>query len=255
MMLMLEWIWRDLRQAMRQLRRAPVFTAAAMMTLALGIGATTAIFTLIQQVMLRPLAVPQPNQLWRIGDVVGCCHASGYTQTDWSFFPWEAYKVLRTHTPAFENLAAFQVGDAGLGVRRHGSAAAVKGANGEFVSGNFFQTFGVAPWIGRFFTDANDQEGATPVAVMSFHAWQAKYGADPSVVGALYQLNGHPFTVMGVAPPEFFGAKIDGGNMPDFWLPLATEPLVTGEASRLRSNGEPWLDLIGRVRAGTNPTA
>ena len=143
--------------------------------------------------------------------------------------------------------------NAHLGVRRAGSPAPVETANGEYVSGNFFRRFGISAWRGRLFTDADDQEGAPPVAVMSFHTWQGKYGSDPSVVGATYQFNGHPFTVVGVTPPGFFGAKIADSDMPDFWLPLTTEPLIAGATSRLKNPRLAWLDLIGRVRPGTNP--
>jgi len=251
--LALDSIWRDLRHTVRQLRRSPAFTATAVVTLALGIGATTAIFTLVQQVMLRSLPVAQPGRLWRIGDDVRCCYANGYRQNDWSFFSWEAYKLFRADTPAFENLAAFQLGNTGLGVRRAGSPAPAKTGNGELVSGNFFETFGISAWRGRLFTGADDQEGVPPVAVMSFHTWQGKYGSDPSVVGAAYQINGHPFTIIGVAPPGFFGAKVDSHGMPDFWLPLTTEPLINGATARLKNPGLAWLDLIGRVRPGTNP--
>jgi hypothetical protein len=121
------------------------------------------------------------------------------------------------------------------------------------VSGNFFRTLGVQPWIGRLMTDEDDQEGATPVAVMSYHIWQGKYGSDPSVVGAGYQINGHSFTVVGVAAPGFFGAKLAGWGMPDFWLPLTTEPLIDGETARLKRPNGNFLDLVGRVRPGTNP--
>jgi len=246
-------IGRDLRHTVRQLRRSPAFATAAVVTLALGIGATTAIFTLVQQVMLRSLPVVQPDQLWRIGDVVRCCHADGYKQNDWSFFSWEAYKLFGANTPAFEKLAAFQVGSAHLGVRAYGSAAPARTSEAEYVSGNFFETFGISAWRGRLFTDADDREGAPPVAVMSFQAWQGKYGSDTSAIGGTYQVNGHPFTIVGVAPPGFFGAKIADGGLPDFWLPLTTEPLIEGASSRLKNNGEAWLDLIGRVRPGTNP--
>jgi len=254
-------LW-DLRYGLRTLRKSPGFTAIAVLTLALGIGATTAIFTLIQQVMLRSLTVTRPDQLWRIGDSDRCCFANGYTQgngddvsqNSWEFFSWEAYKHLRANTPAFENLAAFQVGEANayLAVRRTGSSAPVETRNGEYVSGNFFQTFGVTAWRGRLFMDADDLEGAPPVAVMSFRIWRTKYGSDPSVAGAIYEINGHPFTVIGVAAPGFFGAKIDSEDMPDFWLPLTTEPMIAGSTSRLKNPRLAWLDLIGRVRPGTN---
>ncbi|HEV2494780.1 MAG TPA: ABC transporter permease [Terriglobia bacterium] len=253
----------DLRIGLRMLRQSPGFTAVAVLTLALGIGATTAIFTLVQQVMLRSLPVARPDQLWRIGDAAHCCYSDGYTQgdgsflppNDWSLFSWEAYKLFRANTPAFEELAAFQIGEgnAELGVRRAGSPAPVGTANGEYVSGNFFKTFGISAWRGRLFGDADDQEGASPVAVMSFHTWQGKYGSDPSVVGAAYEINGYPFTIIGIAPPGFFGAKIASSDMPDFWLPLTTEPLIAGATARLKNPRLAWLDLIGRVRPGGNP--
>jgi putative ABC transport system permease protein len=246
----------DLRDALRQLRKAPGFTTTALITLALGIGATTAIFTLVHQVMLKSLPVTNPSELWRIGDKDRCCHWGGYTQGDdgnFSLFSWEAYKHFHSHTPEFTDLAALQAGNAPLGVRRAGSQAPADTRNGEYVSGNFFKTLGVQPWIGRLTTDEDDQEGAPPVAVMSYRIWQDKYGSDPSVVSAGYQINGHAFTVIGVAPPGFFGAKLAGSGMPDFWLPLTTEPLIDGATARLKRPNTNFLDLIGRVRPGTNP--
>jgi putative ABC transport system permease protein len=246
----------DLRDALRQLRKAPGFTTTAVITLALGIGATTAIFTLIHQVMLKSLPVAKPEELWRIGDKIRCCNWGGYAQGDdgdFSLFSWEAYKNFRTRTPEFTDLAALQAGSAALGVRRAGSQAAADTRNGEYVSGNFFRTLGVQPWIGRLMTDADDQEGAPPVAVMSYRIWKEKYGADPSVVGASYQINGHPFTVIGVAAPGFYGAKLAGGGMPDFWLPVTTELLIDGETAQLKGPSRNFLDLIGRVRPGVNP--
>jgi putative ABC transport system permease protein len=138
-------------------------------------------------------------------------------------------------------------------VRREGSRAQADTRNGQFVSGNFFRTFGVQPWVGRLITDADDQEGAPPVAVMSYHIWQDKYGSDRSVVGASYQINGHPFTVIGVATPGFYGAKLAGSGMPDFWLPATKELLMGGDTARLKRPNANFLDLIGRVRPGVNP--
>ena len=260
---LLEHLLLDLRYSLRGLRKSPGFTSIAVVTLALGIGATTAIFTLVEQVMLSSLPVTKPQELWRLGDSADCCHSNGYTQdnanaqNDWSLFSWEAYKLFRANTPAFEHLAAFELGEsnAELAVRRSGSSTPVEPRNGEYVSGNFFRTFGVSAWRGRLFGDADDREGAPSVAVMSFHTWQQSYGSDPSVVGAAYEINNHAFTVIGIAPPGFYGAKISTWGMPDFWLPLTTEPLIGGATSKLKNPASAWLALIGRVRPGTNPKA
>jgi hypothetical protein len=205
----------DFRYALRQLRKSPGFTLTAVLTLALGIGATTAIFTLVQQVMLQSLPVTRPDQLWRIGDQPHCCDWGGYSQDsdgeagNWSLFSWEAYKLFRANTPGFQDLAALQAGNMPLGVRRSGSSGPPDRANGQYVSGNFFQTLGVSAWRGRLFVDADDLEGAPPVAVMSFHAWQEKYGSDPSVVGSTYQINRQAFTIIGVAPGRFHWGEDD----------------------------------------------
>ena len=248
----------DLRDALRQLRKAPGFTATVVITLALGIGATTAIFTLVHQVMLKSLPVTKPEELWRIGDKIRCCNWGGYTQDvdgDFSLFSWEAYKNFREHTPEFADLAALQAGNAQLGVRRGGSQAPVDTRNGQFVSGNFFRTMGVQPWMGRLMTDDDDRQGAPLVAVMSYQVWQEKYGSDPSVVGASFQVNGYAFTVIGVAPPGFYGAKLAGWGMPELWLPITSEQVLAGDVSRLKRANENYLDLIGRVRPGVDPHA
>ena len=102
-------------------------------------------------------------------------------------------------------------------------------------------------------TDADDQEGTSPVAVMSYRTWSDKYGSDPTIVGASYQINGHLFTIIGVAPPGFYGAKLAGWGMPDIWIPVTSESLLGGAAARLKRPNSNWLDLLGRVRPGVNP--
>jgi putative ABC transport system permease protein len=254
-----ESLLQDVRYALRQLRKSPGFTLTAVLTLALGIGATTAIFTLVQQVMLQSLPVARPDQLWRIGDQPHCCDWGGYSQDsggeagNWSLFSWEAYKLFRANTPGFQDLAALQAGNMPLAVRRSGSSGPPDTANGEYVSGNFFHTLGVSAWRGRLFVDDDDLEGAPPVAVMSFHAWQEKYGSDPSVVGSTYQINRQAFTIIGVAPAGFIGAKMTSWGLPDIWMPLTAEPLMLGKTARIKNGRVDWLDLIGRVRPGTNP--
>jgi hypothetical protein len=208
--------------------------------------------------MLKSLPGAKPDELWRIGDKIRCCNWGGYVQGDdgdFALFSWEAYKMFRDHTPEFTDLAALQAGNAPLGVRRVGSQAQADTRNGEYVSGNFFRTFGVQPWAGRLLTEADDQEGAPLVAVMSYRIWKEKYGSDPSVVGANYQINGQPFTVIGVAAPGFYGAKLAGWGMPDLWLPLTTELLIDESTSRLKRPNGNFLDLIGRVRPGVNSKA
>ena len=257
----LESLLQDVRYALRQLGKSPGFTLTAVLTLALGIGATTAIFTLVQQVMLQSLPVARPDQLWRIGDQPHCCDWGGYSQDsddesgNWSLFSWEAYNLFRANTPGFQDLAALQAGNMPLGVQRSGSSGPLDTANGQYVSGNFFQTLGVSAWRGRLFVDADDLEGAPPVAVMSFHAWQEKYGSDPSVVGSTFRINRQAFTIIGVAPAGFIGAKMTSWGMPDIWMPLTAEPLMLGTTARIKNTRVDWLDLIGRVRAGTNPKA
>src|SRR5579871_479683 len=248
----------DLRQALRQLRKTPAVTLTAIIILTLGIGATTAIFTLVDQLLLKSLPVAKPDELWRIGDRVRCCNWGGYTQGDdgdFSLFSGEAYRNFRELTPEFADLAALQAGNTPLGIRRAGSRAPADTYNGEYVSGNFFRTFGVQPWVGRLLTDADDREGAPSVAVMSYRTWHEKYGADPSIVGAGYQINGHPFTVIGVAPPGFYGAKLAGWGMPDFWMPLTAELIIDGATARLKRPNSGFLDLLGRVRPGVDARA
>src|SRR5882757_6937813 len=132
----------NLREALRQIRKAPGFTTTAVITLALGIGATTAIFTLVHQVMLKSLPVTKPEELWRIGDKIRCCNWGGYTQGsdgDFSLFSWEAYRNFRANSPEFAELAALQAGNANLGVRKPGSQSHADTRNGQYVSGNFFK--------------------------------------------------------------------------------------------------------------------
>jgi hypothetical protein len=208
----------------------------------------------VQQVLLKSLPVTKPEELWRIGDKMHCCSWGGYTQDgDFTLFSWDLYRNFRLHTPGFGELAAFQASDQGLGVRLAGGSQQAEPRSGQFVSGNFFQTFGVRAWIGRVMTDSDDQESASPVAVMSYQVWKEKYGSNPSVAGTIFQIDGHPFTVIGVTPPGFYGASLKGWDMPDFWLPLATEPLLNGTTSLLKIPGQSWLNLIGRMQPGTNP--
>jgi predicted permease len=246
----------DLRYTLRQLRKSPGFTLTSIITLALGIGATTAIFTLVHAVLLKSLPVTRPDELWRIGKKVHCCNWGGYTQwEEFSLFNNELYHRFKDNTPAFDELAAFQGGNTGLGVRRAGSTQPAETRNGQFVSGNFFSTFGVGAWAGRLLNPSDDREGAPPVAVLSYHGWKEKFNSDPTVVGSVFLFNNNPFTIVGVAAPGFFGADLRGWSMPEIWMPLSAEPLIDMKPARLTEPRANWLDIIGRVKPGTDPKA
>jgi predicted permease len=239
----------DIRYALRQFAHAPGFTATAVLTLALGIGATTAIFTLVHAVLLKSLPVAKPSELYRVGDVENCC-VNGGLQDNWSLFSYDKYKTFRDGTPGFLELAAFQAGRSLIGVRRNGSNQPAESQRSEYISGNYFSMFGIGAYAGRVITPQDDRKGAEPVAVMSYRTWQQKYGQDPSVIGASFTMNGQPFTVVGIGPPGFFGDRIE--SAPAFWLPLADEPLINASSSILDFPEQDWLDLIGRVAPGTD---
>jgi predicted permease len=249
------WLWlehtmQDIRHALRRLRKSPVFTATAILTLALGIGATTSIFTLVNAVLLKSLPVAKPDQLYRLGRETHCCVWGGYNQDkEFSIVSFELYKHFRDNTQGFEELAAFQGGGTFIGVRRAHSAGTAKSRRGEFVSGNYFAMFGVSAYAGRALTIADDKPGAPPTAMMSYRLWEQEYGHDPAVIGGVFNINDKPFTVVGIAPPNFFGDRLRN-QPPELYLPLAAEPLVQGDSSLLQQPSAHWLDLIGRVRTG-----
>ncbi len=240
----------DARYSLRQLRKTPGFTMTAVLTLALGIGANTAIFTLVHAVLLKNLPVVDPKSLVRLGDKEDCCNM-GLTsfESDYTVFSYEGYKYLRDHTPEFEELAAMQAGAADLSVRRALVDASSQSSLGEFVSGNYFQTFGIQPSIGRVLTPSDDREGAQPVAVMSYQAWQRDYAGDPSVIGSTFFMNTHPLTVIGVTPEAFYGDRMSE-RPPDFFLPISQEPALGIYGAR-NNPYLGWLYLIGRVKPGT----
>ncbi len=248
----LEALIQDTRHAIRRLRMAPVFTIATVLTLALGIGATTSIFSLVHAVLLKSLPVENPAQLYRLGRESHCCYLGGYSQDhEWSLVSYELYNYFRDNTRGFAELAAFQAQTPILGVRRSDHAESAQSCAGEFVSGNYFKMFGIGPYAGRVFTSADDRPNAPPVAVMSYRLWQDHYASDPSIVGAVFNLDDKPFTVVGIAPPAFFGDTLRN-PAPDFFLPLNAEPYVDIEAD-LKLPFQNWLELIGRVRPGVNP--
>ena len=240
----------SIRYALRQFRFSPVFTVAAVLTLALGIGGTTAIFTLIHAVMLRSLPVADPSTLYRIGDGEDCC-VEGGPQDRWGMYSFPLFERLRANTPEFEQLTAFQAGGARMSVRRQGVDIAARPLRSEYVTGNYFSTFGVGAFGGRVFTPDDDTPSAAPVVVISHHVWQTVYGSDAAVIGSTFIIEGHPFTVVGVTPPGFFGETLRG-NPPDLWIPLQQEPVITGGNGLLRQPVSAWLRAIGRLKPGAS---
>ncbi len=230
------------------MRKAPAFTVTAVLTLALGIGATTSIFTLVHAVLLKSLAVANPGELYRLGKESRCCYWGGYSQDkEFSLVSYDLYKYFRDNTEGFAELAAFGASEELFGVRRSGSSEAAQSYPGEFVSGNYFTMFGIRAYAGRCLTPADDRPGAPPVAVMSYRLWQQRYGSDPSVIGGVFNLDDKPFTVVGITPPGFFGDTLRN-DPPDFFLPLANRE---GDDDLTKPDSY-WLDLIGRIRPGAS---
>ena len=245
-----ETLTQDARYTLRRLRKSPAFTITVILTLALGIGATTSIFTLAHAVLLKSLAVANPAELYRLGTEARCCYWPAYSQDkEFSIVSYDLYKHFRDNTPGFAELAAFQAGGALFGVRRAGGQESAQSLPGEFVSGNYFTMFGVRPYAGRLLTPDDDRPGAPLVAVMSYRLWRERYGADARVIGGVFNLDQKPVTVVGIAPPSFFGDKLRA-IPPDLFLPLNSEPVVENDNDL--NQAEAWLDLIGRIRPGVN---
>jgi predicted permease len=245
-------VMQDVRYAVRRLRQSPGFTVVCVITLALGIGANTAIFTLIDAVMLKSLPVASPKQLYRLGNGSNCCVLGGF-QDNWAIYSYYLYEHFRDHTPEFSEMAAFQGGLPSLSVRRSGASGPAAPYFGEFVSGNYFSMFGIGAFAGRMITPEDDKANASPVVVMSYRTWQQQFGLDPSLIGTTFTINTVPYTLAGIAPPGFFGDSLRP-DPPDFWLPLATEPTLNGQNSLLH-RGFHWLYVIGRLKPGARPAS
>jgi predicted permease len=240
----------DVRYSLRHIRLSPLFTITVVLTLGLGIGATTAIFSLIYTVMLKPLPVSDPGSLYRIGTGKTCCYSNDL-QGEWGIFSYDFYQRLRRSTPQFEQIAAFQAEPHILSVRYGSHVEQAQALLGEYVSGNYFQTLGVQAFAGRLFTISDDQRNSAPVAVMSYRTWQDHFGGDPSVVNADFTFEGFNFKVVGITPPGFYGETMS--NIPPaLWIPLQTEYLTDAEASYNLLPSSAWLRLIGRVRQGAH---
>jgi macrolide transport system ATP-binding/permease protein len=246
-------LMQDLGYAFRQLRKTKGFTTTVLLTLALGIGANSAIFTLVNAILLHNLPVADPKTLVRIGDQDDCCVNNGWNDNgDYSLFATDTYYMLKKNLPEFEELAAMESGYAWrpITVRRSGPQTMAKSVAGTFVSGNYFRVFGLSPAIGRLFTDTDDQKGAPITAVMSYDAWMQDYAGDPGVIGSAFYINTKAATVIGVAPKGFYGDRIDT-NPPKYYLPMNSMDAVIG-APYFTDPDTQWAYIIGRIRPGTS---
>ncbi len=245
-----------IRYGFRQLLRNPGFTVVAVLTLALGIGANTAIFTLVYGVMLKQLPVSHPGQLYRVGEGENYCCEWGGLQNSWGTFDYPFYKQLRDHDGSFDQLAAFSGGNPTFSIRLPQSSQAAQTIDGEYVSGNYFSTLGIDASSGRLVTPFDDNENSAPVAVVGYRAWQNQFASDPSIVGRKVLINELPFTIIGVAAPGFNGDRLTQ-SPPSLWVPLSQEPILEGNGrkSLLYSSGDAWLYVIGRLNAGQAPKA
>ncbi|MGH9773061.1 MAG: ABC transporter permease, partial [Candidatus Acidiferrales bacterium] len=243
-----ETLLRDITYALRNFRKSPGFTITAIATLALGIGGTTAIFSLIDDVMLRSLPVADPASLYRIGSGYDCCE-DGSPQGQWGMYSFALFKKLKAALPEFEQVTAFQSSPWTLSVRRTKRERIARPLRVEFVTGNYFSTFGIHPFAGRLLSPDDDRTSAVPVAVLSYRTWKGVYAGDPSVIGSTYLVKDKPFTIIGIAPPGFFGETLRS-DPPELWLPLHQEPLIDGHHELLNHSWEAWLRVIGRLRPG-----
>ncbi|HYU98010.1 MAG TPA: ABC transporter permease [Pyrinomonadaceae bacterium] len=249
----MENLFKDIRYGFRGLLKRPAFTIVALMILALGIGANTAIFTLLNAVVLKTLPVNKPEELVLFNDTsdegTSTMSEGDVPVARSRRFSYASYRYFREHDPSFQELSAFRSGESRMSVRRTdvpGDTA--QRASAHLVSGNYFTVLGVNAMQGRVLTNEDDSPAAPPAAVISHGYWEQKLNRDPQIVGKSILLNGTTFTIVGVMPPQFFGIRVR--RSPDFWLPLVFQPQVELRKSYLEDKNVYWLNMIGRLKPG-----
>jgi predicted permease len=239
---------KDIRYGLRSLRKRPGFALVAIITLGLGIGANTAIFTLVNAVLLKQLPVSKPEELVLFSSATG--EGTSIDDTPragrWDRYSYASYQHLRAHNQSFQDVTAVRSGSARLSVRGIGSGDTAQRASGQLVAGNYFSVLGVTAMRGRVLMPSDDAPNAQPAAVVSFNYWQQQLSSDPTIVNKTLVINGTNFTVVGITPPEFFGERIR--RSPDFWLPLAFQPQVELRRSYLEDPQVYFLTPIGRLK-------
>ncbi len=235
----------DVRYALRQFRNNPGFTLTAVLTLALGIGANTAIFTLLDQALLRSLPVKDPAALVLLrnsGTDEGHLHDYGGERGD--YFSYPMYRDLRDKNATFDGLIATTRADTGVLWKNNPGLAKT-----ELVSGNYFDVLGVHPAAGRLFVQSDDlQPDANPIVALSYGYWQRRFGSDPQVIGQAILVNGHPFTVIGVTAPAFQSVQM--GYVPDIFVPMTMKKVITPGEDDLLNRRSRWMNIAGRLKPG-----
>jgi putative ABC transport system permease protein len=240
-------LWQDVRYGLRMLAKTPGFTAIAVLTLALGIGANTGIFSVLRQVLLQRLPVPNPQQLVLVyspGEKHGHVSSNENSSSGAESFSYPMYKDLRDNNSVFSGLAANAHFPVSVAFRGN-----TERAGAEIVSGNFFDTLEVQPALGRLLLPSDTAaEGSNPVVVLGYGYWKKRFGADPSVLNQSLLVNDHPMTIVGVLRPGFDG--IDLGRIPDLYIPVTMKPVITPNWSGLSNHNDYWITLIGRLKPG-----
>ncbi len=241
----METIFQNIRYAFRQLRKYPGFTLVAVVTLALGIGANAAIFSLVDQVLLKQLPVVEPDRLVMLkytGSDTG--HGSSYGGDPREYFSYPMYRDLRDQNSVFSGMLCMF--PAQVGVQWHNSPSL---ANSELVSGNYFSLLGLKPAVGRLFVPEDSAtHGASPLAVLSYRYWTQHFASDPSVVGQGLLINGSPFTIVGVLQPGF--DSVIAGTVPDFFVPITMKAQMTPGWDELEDRRSRWMNIIARLKPG-----
>ncbi len=243
-------LWRNIRFGLRMLARSPGSSVVAILVLALGIGATTAIFTLLNAVLLRSLPVQQPEQLVLFGNGNWDGATDSLPNENWQAFSYHGYRDFQRRTHVFSNVAA--IDSHSFNVHgRVGSGASLEKMSVELVSGTYFDTLGVRPILGRILSDADDgAPGAHPVAVASYSWWRRRFGSNPSALTATVRIGATVYSIIGVTPPEFFG--VVAGRSPDLWIPLAMQKEISPGDSGLDQDLYQSLYIIARRKPGVS---
>ncbi len=241
----------DARFAVRQLRHAPGFATVAILSLALGIGANSAIFTLVNAVLLTSLPVRNHGALYLIGDATASGVGSGFPGGPLVVASYDLYHQLED-THVFDDLCAVQSEPVTSVSVRRGASSVAQPAHAKLVSGNFFSVLGADAALGRVLARSDDSASATPVGVVSYRYWRDVLNADPTAVGSVLDVTGIPITIVGVAGPTFYGQTLQA-DPPDIWLPLSLDRRLEPERKLLDSPEQRWLYLIGRLTPSVPP--